>query len=38
VENMLQSVLKAFGKVDTLLNNGSGEFHFPNERSVRPMP
>jgi NAD(P)-dependent dehydrogenase (short-subunit alcohol dehydrogenase family) len=32
VENMLQSVLKAFGKVDVLLNNAAGNFISPTER------
>jgi NAD(P)-dependent dehydrogenase (short-subunit alcohol dehydrogenase family) len=32
VENMLQSVLKAFGKVDILLNNAAGNFISPTER------
>jgi len=32
VENMLQDVLKAFGKVDVLLNNAAGNFISPTER------
>lgn len=32
VENMLQQVLKAFGKVDILLNNAAGNFISPTER------
>ena len=32
VENMLQIVLKAFGKVDILLNNAAGNFISPTER------
>ncbi|MFT4972565.1 MAG: NAD(P)-dependent dehydrogenase (short-subunit alcohol dehydrogenase family) [Saprospiraceae bacterium] len=32
VENMLQDVLKAFGKVDILLNNAAGNFISPTER------
>jgi NAD(P)-dependent dehydrogenase (short-subunit alcohol dehydrogenase family) len=32
VENMLQEVLKAFGKVDVLLNNAAGNFIAPTER------
>ena len=32
VENMLQEVLKAFGKVDVLLNNAAGYFISPTER------
>jgi NAD(P)-dependent dehydrogenase (short-subunit alcohol dehydrogenase family) len=32
VENMLQEVLKAFGKVDILLNNAAGNFISPTER------
>jgi NAD(P)-dependent dehydrogenase (short-subunit alcohol dehydrogenase family) len=32
VENMLQVVLKAFGKVDVLLNNAAGNFISPTER------
>src|SRR3970282_2075892 len=32
VENMLQEVLKAFGKVDVLLNNAAGNFISPPER------
>jgi NAD(P)-dependent dehydrogenase (short-subunit alcohol dehydrogenase family) len=32
VENMLQSVLKTFGKVDVLLNNAAGNFISPTER------
>ncbi|MDA6068613.1 SDR family oxidoreductase [Flavobacterium sp. AC] len=32
VENMLQEVLKAFGKVDVLLNNAAGNFISPTER------
>jgi NAD(P)-dependent dehydrogenase (short-subunit alcohol dehydrogenase family) len=32
VENMLQGVLKAFGKVDVLLNNAAGNFISPTER------
>lgn len=32
VENMLQAVLKAFGKVDVLLNNAAGNFISPTER------
>lgn len=32
VENMLQSVLKEFGKVDVLLNNAAGNFISPTER------
>jgi NAD(P)-dependent dehydrogenase (short-subunit alcohol dehydrogenase family) len=32
VENMLQQVLKAFGKVDVLLNNAAGNFISPTER------
>jgi NAD(P)-dependent dehydrogenase (short-subunit alcohol dehydrogenase family) len=31
-ENMLQEVLKAFGKVDVLLNNAAGNFISPTER------
>ena len=32
VENMLQEVLKEFGKVDVLLNNAAGNFISPTER------
>jgi NAD(P)-dependent dehydrogenase (short-subunit alcohol dehydrogenase family) len=32
VENMLQEVLKAYGKVDVLLNNAAGNFISPTER------
>ncbi|OXA85012.1 SDR family oxidoreductase [Flavobacterium hercynium] len=32
VENMLQGVLKEFGKVDVLLNNAAGNFISPTER------
>ena len=32
VENMLQEVLKSFGKVDVLLNNAAGNFISPTER------
>ncbi len=32
VENMLQEVLKAFGRVDVLLNNAAGNFISPTER------
>ena len=32
VENMLQEILKAFGKVDVLLNNAAGNFISPTER------
>ncbi len=32
VENMLQEVLQAFGKVDVLLNNAAGNFISPTER------
>jgi NAD(P)-dependent dehydrogenase (short-subunit alcohol dehydrogenase family) len=32
VENMLQAVLKEFGKVDVLLNNAAGNFISPTER------
>lgn len=32
VENMLQEVLEAFGKVDVLLNNAAGNFISPTER------
>ncbi|MFV5688414.1 SDR family oxidoreductase [Flavobacterium sp. ZT3R25] len=32
VKNMLQEVLKAFGKVDVLLNNAAGNFISPTER------
>ncbi len=32
VENMLQATLKAFGKVDILLNNAAGNFISPTER------
>nr|WP_314896514.1 SDR family oxidoreductase [uncultured Flavobacterium sp.] len=32
VENMLQEVLKAFGKVDVLLNNAAGNFISPTEK------
>ncbi|RDI53680.1 SDR family oxidoreductase [Flavobacterium glaciei] len=32
VENMLQEVLKVFGKVDVLLNNAAGNFISPTER------
>ena len=32
VENMLEEVLKAFGKVDVLLNNAAGNFISPTER------
>lgn len=32
VENMLHEVLKAFGKVDVLLNNAAGNFISPTER------
>ena len=32
VENMLQETLKAFGKVDILLNNAAGNFISPTER------
>jgi len=32
VENMLQTTLKAFGKVDVLLNNAAGNFISPTER------
>ena len=32
VEHMLQEVLKAFGKVDVLLNNAAGNFISPTER------
>ncbi|WP_269685322.1 SDR family oxidoreductase [Flavobacterium lacustre] len=32
VENMMQEVLKAFGKVDVLLNNAAGNFISPTER------
>lgn len=32
VENMLQETLKAFGKVDALLNNAAGNFISPTER------
>ncbi len=32
VENMLQEVLKTFGKVDVLLNNAAGNFIAPTER------
>ena len=32
VENMLQAVLKTFGKVDVLLNNAAGNFISPTER------
>ncbi len=32
VENMLEQVLKAFGKVDALLNNAAGNFISPTER------
>lgn len=32
VENMLKEVLKAFGKVDVLLNNAAGNFISPTER------
>ncbi|WP_278035083.1 SDR family oxidoreductase [Flavobacterium nitratireducens] len=32
VENMLQQVLKSFGKVDVLLNNAAGNFISPTER------
>jgi len=32
VENMLEQVLKAFGKVDILLNNAAGNFISPTER------
>lgn len=32
VENMLQSALKTFGKVDVLLNNAAGNFISPTER------
>lgn len=32
VENMLQTVLDAFGKVDVLLNNAAGNFISPTER------
>jgi NAD(P)-dependent dehydrogenase (short-subunit alcohol dehydrogenase family) len=32
VENMLQDVLKAFGKADVLLNNAAGNFISPTER------
>lgn len=32
VENMLQDVLKTFGKVDVLLNNAAGNFISPTER------
>ena len=32
VENMLEQVLKAFGKVDVLLNNAAGNFISPTER------
>lgn len=32
VENMLQQVLKEFGKVDVLLNNAAGNFISPTER------
>ncbi|WP_316635665.1 SDR family oxidoreductase [uncultured Flavobacterium sp.] len=32
VENMLQEVLKTFGKVDVLLNNAAGNFISPTER------
>jgi NAD(P)-dependent dehydrogenase (short-subunit alcohol dehydrogenase family) len=32
VESMLQEVLKAFGKVDVLLNNAAGNFISPTER------
>lgn len=32
VENMLQETLKAFGKVDVLLNNAAGNFISPTER------
>ena len=32
VENMLQEVLSAFGKVDVLLNNAAGNFISPTER------
>lgn len=32
VENMLQEVLNAFGKVDVLLNNAAGNFISPTER------
>ncbi len=32
VENMLQQVLSAFGKVDVLLNNAAGNFISPTER------
>lgn len=32
VENMLQGVLKVFGKVDILLNNAAGNFISPTER------
>ena len=32
VENMLQEVLKAFGKADVLLNNAAGNFISPTER------
>lgn len=32
VENMLQEVLKIFGKVDVLLNNAAGNFISPTER------
>ncbi len=32
VENMLQQVLKTFGKVDVLLNNAAGNFISPTER------
>jgi NAD(P)-dependent dehydrogenase (short-subunit alcohol dehydrogenase family) len=32
VESMLQGVLKAFGKVDVLLNNAAGNFISPTER------
>ncbi|MNX18076.1 putative 2,4-dienoyl-CoA reductase [compost metagenome] len=32
VENMLQEILKTFGKVDVLLNNAAGNFISPTER------
>jgi NAD(P)-dependent dehydrogenase (short-subunit alcohol dehydrogenase family) len=32
VENMLQEVIKAYGKVDVLLNNAAGNFISPTER------
>jgi NAD(P)-dependent dehydrogenase (short-subunit alcohol dehydrogenase family) len=37
VENMLQSVLKAFGKVDVLLNNAAGLFLLRNGYQQMPL-